>query len=308
MPKFDVVHETLGEEPVPTDMRKLADQIIQREPLPQPGPGYGFRLPAISLADENWDDVEGDGGVKGFSYTFRGGQELVVIKAPRQRDINKPVGWIANNLDRKMGDNVANTMVYLIQATVPDMAEKLQGKPNSAWARALVAASGQRFRGRLDWAVKCNPKNDIYKVTEDESGNVVEAGVVKGKKGCGRSYATRIFKKRDGSKSILFPRYEEDVLDDAGEVVAHAGDWVERFDCLCGARLGAFAEIREILPFGSASEGAPAQEAKPEGNGEVQEEATPTPAPPAPAPASAKAVQPPQAPAAPAAPRPARRR
>lgn len=233
-----------GDEPVAVDFDNLPEQFTVRDPLPQPGAGYEFRLPLITLNDDRWDTVNrGDGG-KRLSYSFREGKSLVISKSPRDpKEVGYNVPWWVSNNEQEWneGEGASSDLAYLLAAVLgPDEVAKLSNAPNIVYAKALCSASTKEFAARVVWNANCNEKNDIYRVKVDEAGNVVESGTVAGKKGCGRKYAQAArVNKKTGKQTLLLPKDPD------------TGLWAQTFDCPCGGRIWVNVNLREFKPSSS---------------------------------------------------------
>jgi hypothetical protein len=95
--------------------------------------------------------------------------------------------------------------------------------------QAVLIYAGQRFKARLGWQTSCNPNNEIYNADGER---------VQGKKGCGRRYGERAYKKRNGEKVLAIPTLPN-------------GQLAERFQCAgenCGAYLRAFGNLSNFRP------------------------------------------------------------
>jgi hypothetical protein len=111
---------------------------------------------------------------------------------------------------------------------ISDMAQLLrvvnsipEGKTNTAYGHALVAAGGRLFKFTHDLTANCDPKRDIYK----------DGAVIKGKKGCGARYATESYRGGNGKMVGVIPKDE-------------SGKFATRFQCTCGASLSAWGQIK----------------------------------------------------------------
>lgn len=239
-----------SDEAVPVDFQNVPEQITTREPLPQPGPGYAFRLPQISLTDivdkangktVGFDKVVIDKGDR-LAVNFRNELSLVCVKATRPEFVGRPMPWYVTNKEAQWDEEKSPTsdMLYLIKDGLGGA--DLSNKPNRLWAEEIVKHAGKVFGADVVWTANCSERNDIYRVKVDEkTGDVVESGVVQGKKGCGRRYGL-LYKKAKGTRKeqLLIPRYDQDDPDGRHK----AGDWAERFDCACGARISVFPALR----------------------------------------------------------------
>jgi len=250
MPKFDDLEFT--EDPIPVDMANIPEQAVQREPPPQPGPGFEFLLPQIAASDDYWDFTLNEKGERRVVYDFADAKALIVVKSMRPEEIGKPVRWRlsakeqASFFEDQKDKSPVSDFIYLAQAIDPGV--DLSNQPNAAYANWLIANSGARFKARLAWNITCSKDRDVYMVKVDPAtGQTVESGVVPGRKGCGQRYGLRFRKsRRTGEETWLIPHK----TDDQGNFTA---EWSPFFDCIgkkgeCGARLNVFVNLSEFAP------------------------------------------------------------
>lgn len=254
-----------SEEAVPVDFTKVPDQIVTRDPIPQPGSGYMFRLPAITLRDiadkannksAGFDKVQTPDGHDRLAVNFRDHLALVVTASPRAEYVGLPVGYYITNKEFQFDPDKSPTsdLLYLLKDGLGGA--DLSNKGNRAWAEEVCKHAGQQFGARVDWTANCSETKDVYRIKRDAQGNVLEQGVAKGVKGCGRRYGT-IYKAPKGKRKeqLAIPRYDADTENGRFK----AGDFAERFDCVCGASLGVFVVLREF----EQTEQAPAPASQP---------------------------------------------
>lgn len=287
MPKLS---EIVGlDEGVDVDFSNLPDQFSLRNPLPQPGAGYVFRLPSISPNDDNWiPDLTNDDNKPRIGYSFSEGKELILLQAPGitaggpgSEILGQAIRWRLTNQEKSWDaeKSAASPMAHLIYHAFG--IELPKGAPNSSWVKALIAISGRAFGGTVNWTAYCNPKRDIYMPADEDRG--IEGGQVKGHPGCGQRYALKQrTNKKTAEVTMAIPRD------------ASTGKYEERFLCAgivsgeqCPALVSCFLDIQNFrecpeefkhlraaaqVTSAPVKEPEPSKDAKGEGNGKSAEQ------------------------------------
>lgn len=226
MPKFSDLQFT-EKDKVPVDFTKLKERAPRSEP-PQPGHGYVFQFPKISLDDDNWDEIETEAGRR-VSYAFRNGKELILVTSPlNPAEQGGLHGWQVSNEERTFaeGEDPFSKMAFLLKAFGIQLAI---GASVIDYAKALTTLSGRRVQVSLTWTASCSPKRDIYRVDPETGVGEVMEGV----KGCGQRYGMKAKKnKKTGEETIPFPK------DDEGKLAV-------RFQCIepCEASISPFIDL-----------------------------------------------------------------
>lgn len=237
MAKFsDLEAASQSQDPVPVDFGNLPEQFSMREPLPQPGKGYVWKMQPISLEDDIWEELQTDAGPR-IAVTLNPGtgRGLIIQQSPTGNFIGQQVRARFSNKERDWEGNEAgpgSDMAYLIRAL---RGADLSNKPSMAYAQELVRLSKTNtlFSADLEFSGQCNPKNDIYKINPATD----EAEEVPGTKGCGQRYAMQQRKnKRTGEVTKKIPQDGN-------------GVWQQRFECKCGALVGMFANLTNFQKY-----------------------------------------------------------
>lgn len=226
MPKFSDMKFT-DKDRVPVNFATLKERGPRAAP-PQPGHGYIWQLPKITLEDDNWDEKETEAGRR-LVYNFRDGKELLLVTSPiNPTEQGTLHGWQASNEERKFSDDqdAFSKLAFMLKAIG---GFDLSDGSNVDYARALVSLSGKRFQSSVTWTARCSPDRDIYRINpETGAGEVVE-----GLKGCGQRYGLKAkVNKKTGEETLAFPKDDQ-------------GLWATRFECVepCEASISPFLDL-----------------------------------------------------------------
>jgi len=213
-------------EPVPVDVDDMPEQPgAAFGPMPQPG-DYVFRLPEQDILADAWSHQLDDKGKK---------HPVLALATPPRGEAGPDARLLMddglkfraklNGQPRDFNGKLASDLHFLVVGAFKHAAPIVGGL---GLVQAVLLYAGQRFRARLGWQTNCNPANDVYNADGEQ---------VPGQKGCGRRYAERAYKKRNGEKVIAIPAGED-------------GKFSERFECICGAHLRAFGNLNNFRPVG----------------------------------------------------------
>jgi len=196
---------------LPIDTKNLPDQPgAGFAPLPQPSDDLILVLPSYEVMEGAWDKVMSSSGEVYPLLVLADDARLTTLDGTRVRAR-------FSALPRTVAGKTASDLHFLLvggfghTAPIPTAASLYQ---------AVMSHAGSKFRARHGWTANCNSNANIY----DENGEQIS-----GKHGCGRRYADRGYKKRDGTEVFPIPQVE--------------GKFAERFSCKCGAVLRAFSQF-----------------------------------------------------------------
>lgn len=203
----------LNDEPRGLDFNAMPTGMGSRPVTPQPGI-YKFRLPSEDALFNAFDVID-DGTDKILQVKFRDEAMLFNVS------LNN---WYSTNVNNRIRsfkrgeDNITfSDLSLLIAATkvpVPD------NPTDTDLANALVSAAGKEFMAEHTLSTACSSKRDVYR----------DGKTIPGLKGCGLSYSSDPYTKKDGTEVLPIPK-------DAGALAL-------RFTCSCGAELRAWANLR----------------------------------------------------------------
>jgi len=230
-------------EKVAVDFSKLKERGPRMAP-PQPGHGYIFQLPKISLESDIWEEIETEAGRR-LGVSFRDGAELILVTSPLEPSENGGlIGWRADNVERKFSDDqdpFSKLALLLKAAGNVDLTDA----SSVEYAKALVALSGKRFSASITWNARCSPDRDIYRVDPETGNGEVMVGVV----GCGQRYGMKQkVNKKTGEEQLAFPKDPE------------TGKLATRFLCAtetCEGSISPFVDLqnfRGVEPDGNGAD------------------------------------------------------
>jgi len=207
----DLSHLKFSSDAIDVDLENLPSQGPTIIPPPQPGV-YRFKIPT-GLA-KGLETIQTDVG-----------QRLVVILrddlALQNLTTNQPFPTRISNQERAIGKDgqKGSDMAFLFAA----LGIKPKGATNKAYAEAMLQTQGKEFIAFNDLTARCNPANDVYK----------DGQKVEGLKGCGASYATRTYTKKNGQQVQQIPKAED-------------GTFALEFTCTCRALLRCFGGLSKF--------------------------------------------------------------
>lgn len=240
MSKFsDLEGASQSQDVVPVDFNNLPEQFSMREPLPQPGKGYVFKVSPISLEDDIWDEIQTEAGIRiAVQLDPKTGRGLIIQQSPSGGYVGQQVRCRVSNQERTWEDNEAgpsSDMAYLIRAL---KGQDLSNKPSIEYAKELVRLSKLPvlFSADLEFTGRCSPDRDIFAIDPDTEEGAVQEGV----KGCGQRYAMQARKNRRTQE--LTKKIPQD----------GSGVWQQRFECAspkCKALIGVFVNLRNYQQY-----------------------------------------------------------
>lgn len=185
----------------------------------QPG-RYAFRIPPG--VTEVWGVDSTERGQRAFA-TFEGANSLQV------EPDGKPFRAKVHSRERSYNDVLVSDMMYLFQA----LGEKTYNPNPKSVIETLNKHKGETFKADVTLQANCSEGRPVYEL--DSTGNSVKN---EAKFGCGKEYQQQGFTRKKGKKAgqtvLVIPKED--------------GQFVERFQCSCGAVLRSFQQLQNFGP------------------------------------------------------------
>ena len=203
----------LNDKPRGLDFKTMPTGLGSKPVTPQPGI-YKFRLPGEEALFGCFD-VQDTGDDKILVAKFK--DEALLWNETTRNYYQTSVNNRIRTFKRDDGEIIFSDLTLLIQALkvpVPD------APTDTDLANALVAAAGKSFMAENTLSSNCSKTRDLYR----------DGKVQQGLKGCGNSFNSEPYTKKDGTEVMAIP------MDGAKLAV--------RFTCSCGAELRSWSNLR----------------------------------------------------------------
>lgn len=182
---------------------------------PQPGV-YVFRLPSAEVIYHSFDTVEDP--VQGQRVIAQFKDESALIMEPNGQPYHANISNRTRVINFKSGPVTVSDMAMLLKA----MGVKPEQQSNPGYIKAMIEIAERRFKGEHTLTANCSEKRNVWKDGKEQPG----------RKGCGQRYSVDSFQPKNGGRVVLaIPK------DDQGQCMT-------RFDCVCGASLRAWGQLR----------------------------------------------------------------